>query len=159
MCRRLDNGRKVRSKTINIGYAQWIQSFGQPAAPLKNLPPAHLTLTLWGHSQYLDLVKVSLWIRHYQPNRNAKISGGDSAGPNTRGKHQQPGRSKADLCPPTANAFRRRPPLKLEDLQPDTTVRGILPDAAVTVVTVQWNGSYALTLVYLGTNRTLFSEL
>ena len=31
--------------------------------------------------------------------------------------------------------------MKLEDLQPDATVRGILPDAAVTVVTVQWHES------------------
>jgi SNF2 family DNA or RNA helicase len=38
--------------------------------------------------------------------------------------------------------------MKLEDLQPDATVRGILPDAAVTVVSVQWHGSDALTLVY-----------
>jgi len=36
----------------------------------------------------------------------------------------------------------------LEDLQPDASIRGILPDAAVTVVSVQWHGSDALTLVY-----------
>jgi hypothetical protein len=28
--------------------------------------------------------------------------------------------------------------LKLEDLHPEVTVRGILPDAAVTVVSVEW---------------------
>jgi hypothetical protein len=38
--------------------------------------------------------------------------------------------------------------MKLEDLQPDATIRGILPDAAVTVVSVNWHGSDALTLVY-----------
>ncbi len=38
--------------------------------------------------------------------------------------------------------------MRLEDLQPDATVRGILPDAAVTVISVQWHGSDALTLVY-----------
>ncbi len=34
--------------------------------------------------------------------------------------------------------------MKLEDLQPNTSVRGILPNALVTVVTVQWFGSEAL---------------
>lgn len=38
--------------------------------------------------------------------------------------------------------------MKLEDLQPDATVRGILPDGTVTVVRVEWHGSDALTLVY-----------
>lgn len=38
--------------------------------------------------------------------------------------------------------------MKLEDLQPDAIVRGILPDALVTVVSVAWHGSDALTLVY-----------
>ncbi|MEJ1962214.1 MAG: helicase-related protein [Gammaproteobacteria bacterium] len=37
---------------------------------------------------------------------------------------------------------------RLEDLQPDATVRGILPDALVTVVSVQWFGSEALELTY-----------
>ena len=37
---------------------------------------------------------------------------------------------------------------RLEDLQPDASVRGILPDALVTVVTVTWHGNAALTLVY-----------
>ena len=36
----------------------------------------------------------------------------------------------------------------LEDLQPQTTVRGILPDAPVTVVRAQWFGSNALELTY-----------
>lgn len=38
--------------------------------------------------------------------------------------------------------------MKLEDLIPDSTVRGILPDGAVVVVSVQWHGSDALTLIY-----------
>src|SRR5438874_2002867 len=38
--------------------------------------------------------------------------------------------------------------IKLEDLQPSAAVRGILPDALVTVVSVQWFGSEALELTY-----------
>ena len=38
--------------------------------------------------------------------------------------------------------------MTLEQLTPGATVRGILPDAAVTVVSAQWHGSDALTLVY-----------
>jgi superfamily II DNA or RNA helicase len=38
--------------------------------------------------------------------------------------------------------------MRLEDLTPGASVRGILPDAAVTVVNVQWHGGDALTLVY-----------
>ena len=37
---------------------------------------------------------------------------------------------------------------KLEDLQPNAAVRGILPDALVTIVSVQWFGSEALELTY-----------
>ena len=37
---------------------------------------------------------------------------------------------------------------KLEDLQPNAAVRGILPDSLVTVVSVQWFGSEALELTY-----------
>ena len=37
---------------------------------------------------------------------------------------------------------------KLEALQPNSTVRGILPDCLVTVVNVQWFGSAALELTY-----------
>ncbi len=37
---------------------------------------------------------------------------------------------------------------RLEDLQPNTAVRGVLPDRLVTVVTVQWFGSDALELTY-----------
>src|SRR6202140_4659527 len=38
--------------------------------------------------------------------------------------------------------------MKLDDLQPNAIVRGILPDALVTVVNVQWFGSEALELTY-----------
>jgi len=37
---------------------------------------------------------------------------------------------------------------KLEDLTPNTTIRGILPDLSVTVVSIQWFGSEALELTY-----------
>ncbi|WP_298135103.1 helicase-related protein [Acidiferrobacter sp.] len=37
---------------------------------------------------------------------------------------------------------------RLEDLQPHTAIRGILPDTQVTVVSVQWLGSEALELTY-----------
>jgi SNF2 family DNA or RNA helicase len=38
--------------------------------------------------------------------------------------------------------------LKLEDLSPNAAVRGILPDALVSVVSVQWLGSEAIELTY-----------
>src|SRR5512132_3668944 len=38
--------------------------------------------------------------------------------------------------------------MKLEDLQPNASVRGILPDSLVTVINVQWFGSEALELTY-----------
>lgn len=38
--------------------------------------------------------------------------------------------------------------LALDDLKPGVTIRGILPDTPVTVVSVQWYGTEALTLVY-----------
>jgi len=38
--------------------------------------------------------------------------------------------------------------VKLEDLQPNASVRGILPDRLVTVTSVQWFGSEALELTY-----------
>jgi SNF2 family DNA or RNA helicase len=37
---------------------------------------------------------------------------------------------------------------RLEDLKPNASIRGILPDGLVTVVTVQWFGSEALELTY-----------
>jgi len=38
--------------------------------------------------------------------------------------------------------------MKLEELQPNATIRGILPDCSVTIVGVQWFGSEALELTY-----------
>src|SRR5665811_1542619 len=38
--------------------------------------------------------------------------------------------------------------MRLEDLQPNAAVRGVLPDCLVTVVSVQWFGSEALELTY-----------
>ncbi len=49
--------------------------------------------------------------------------------------------------------------MKLEDLQPDAAVRGILPDAAITIVSVEWHGSDALTLVYRGPNGRVADEI
>ena len=38
--------------------------------------------------------------------------------------------------------------IKLEDLQPNAAIRGITPDGAITVVSVQWYGTEALELTY-----------
>ncbi|MBX6364721.1 MAG: DUF3883 domain-containing protein [Gemmatimonadetes bacterium] len=38
--------------------------------------------------------------------------------------------------------------MALEDLRPNATIRGVLPDAVVTVVAVQWFGSQAVELTY-----------
>src|SRR5215510_1051091 len=48
---------------------------------------------------------------------------------------------------------------KLEDLQPNAAVRGILPDALVTVVSVQWFGSEALKLTYKNPTNRVANEL
>jgi SNF2 family DNA or RNA helicase len=47
----------------------------------------------------------------------------------------------------------------LEDLQPNAAVRGILPDALVTVVSVQWFGSEALELTYKHPTGRVANEL
>ncbi len=49
--------------------------------------------------------------------------------------------------------------LKLEELTPGASVHGILPQAAVTVVSVQWHGSEALTLVYRDADGRVADEL
>src|SRR5688572_24643745 len=49
--------------------------------------------------------------------------------------------------------------MRLEDLQPDATVSGVLPDAMVTVVSVSWHGSDALTLVYRDPNGRVADEI
>ena len=48
---------------------------------------------------------------------------------------------------------------KLEELQPKAAVRGILPDMAVTVVSVQWFGSEALELTYKSADGKVANEL
>jgi hypothetical protein len=48
---------------------------------------------------------------------------------------------------------------RLEDLQPTATIRGILPDQAVTVVSVQWFGSEALELTYKSPTGRVANEL
>jgi len=47
----------------------------------------------------------------------------------------------------------------LEDLRPNTVVRSLLPDALVTVVSVAWHGSDALTLVYRGPDGRVAEEI
>jgi SNF2 family DNA or RNA helicase len=49
--------------------------------------------------------------------------------------------------------------LKLEDIQPDGAIRGILPDAIVGVVSTTWHGSDALTLVYRGPGGRVADEI
>ena len=48
---------------------------------------------------------------------------------------------------------------RLENLQPQASVRGILPDSLVTVVNVQWFGSEALELTYKDPSGRLANEL
>jgi SNF2 family DNA or RNA helicase len=48
---------------------------------------------------------------------------------------------------------------RLEDLRPNAAVKGILPDALVTVVTTQWFGSEALELMYKTTAGKVANEL
>jgi SNF2 family DNA or RNA helicase len=47
----------------------------------------------------------------------------------------------------------------LEDLRPDSSVRGILHDSLVTVVSVTWHGSDALTLVYRSPDGRVADEI
>src|SRR6185312_7797738 len=49
--------------------------------------------------------------------------------------------------------------IRLEDLQPGASVRGILPDQLVSVVSVQWFGSAALELTYKSGSGVLGNEL
>lgn len=48
---------------------------------------------------------------------------------------------------------------RLEDLQPTASIKGILPDQVVTVVSVQWFGSEALELTYKGPSGRVANEL
>lgn len=49
--------------------------------------------------------------------------------------------------------------MKLQDLQPNAAVRGILPDALATVISVQWFGSEALELTYKAPSGKVANEL
>jgi superfamily II DNA or RNA helicase len=49
--------------------------------------------------------------------------------------------------------------MKLEQLQPNAAVRGIVPDALVTVVNVQWFGSEALELTYKTADGKVANQL
>ncbi len=49
--------------------------------------------------------------------------------------------------------------IKLEQLQPNAAVRGIVPDAMVVVVSVQWFGSEALKLTYMSPTGKVANEL
>ncbi|PTQ86085.1 hypothetical protein [Nitrosomonas ureae] len=49
--------------------------------------------------------------------------------------------------------------MKLEQLQTNAAIRGIVPDALVTVVSVQWFGSEALELTYKTASGKVANEL
>ncbi|MYH69580.1 MAG: RNA helicase, partial [Gammaproteobacteria bacterium] len=49
--------------------------------------------------------------------------------------------------------------MKLEDLQPDTTITGILANESVTVVNVRWFGSDALELTYKTSSGKVGNEI
>ena len=49
--------------------------------------------------------------------------------------------------------------MRLEDLKPRSTVRGVLPDGVVTVVSVEWFGSEALELTYKTSDGAVANEL
>jgi SNF2 family DNA or RNA helicase len=49
--------------------------------------------------------------------------------------------------------------MKLEQVTPGAVIRGLLPDAAVAVVSAQWHGANALTLVYRTPQGTVAEEL
>ncbi len=49
--------------------------------------------------------------------------------------------------------------MKLEDLQPESTVRGVHAAEAVTVVGVKWHGADALTLLYRSASGTVAEEV
>ena len=51
------------------------------------------------------------------------------------------------------------PTMRLEDLRPNSAVRGVHPDGMVSVVSVQWFGSAALELTYKTPAGTVANEL
>ena len=63
------------------------------------------------------------------------------------------------VCQCRAFRFRMGSMSKLEDLQPNAAVRGILPESLVTVVNAQWFGSEALELTYKTPTGRVANEL
>ena len=59
----------------------------------------------------------------------------------------------------TNNKDQIHPMMKLEQLQTNTAIRGVIPDALVTVVNVQWFGSEALELTYKTPSGRVANEL
>src|SRR5450759_4110182 len=55
--------------------------------------------------------------------------------------------------------LRRNLMIRLEDIQPNASIRGILPNEMVTVVSVQWFGSDALELTYKSATGKVANEL
>lgn len=49
--------------------------------------------------------------------------------------------------------------IKLEDLQPNAVLRGVLPESVVTVVSIQWFGSDAVELTYKSPTGKVANEL
>ncbi len=49
--------------------------------------------------------------------------------------------------------------MKLENLQPQTIIRGIVPDSVVTVVSITWHGSDALTVIYRDASGQVAEEI
>ena len=49
--------------------------------------------------------------------------------------------------------------MDLKELQPNAAIRGIIPDALVTVVSVQWFGSEALEITYKTADGKVANEL
>jgi SNF2 family DNA or RNA helicase len=49
--------------------------------------------------------------------------------------------------------------VKLEELQPNASIRGIVADAVVNVVSVEWHGAEALTLVFRGPDGRIADEI
>ena len=48
---------------------------------------------------------------------------------------------------------------KLEDLKPNAAVRGILPNALVTIVSVQWYGSDVVEITYKSATGKVANEI
>ena len=79
----------------------------------------------------------------------------DPAGQRSRASITQCSPSFVVMIPTTATV----PTMRLEDLRPNSAVRGVHPDGLVTVVSVQWFGSAALELTYKTPAGTVANEL